>query len=101
MIFEIPPAIDEASFVQETALDGTTYRLTFRWNRREGAWYLTVASLEDVVIAAPRKLVPGAFLLRHVVEGGPPGRLLVVGTPVEDDLGVGGVLIYMDVDEIS
>lgn len=101
MILEIPPAIDALSFVQETALDGTTYRLTFRWNAREGVWYLMVASIEDAVIAAPRKLVPGAFLLRHIVEGGPRGLLLVVGTPGEDDLGTGGVLVYMDENEIS
>jgi hypothetical protein len=96
------------AFVQETELDGTTYRLTFRWNAREGAWYLSVHDLEDQPLIPGRKLVCGAFLGRHArVEGQPPGQLLVINTaspgrdPGRDDFANGAAaLIYEEVGSL-
>lgn len=101
MILTIPIALADPSFVQETALDGRTYRLLFRWNSREGFWYLTLSDLDDVPIAASLKLVPGAALLRHVTDFDrrPPGELFMVGTPGRDTLGTEAVLTYLDAAE--
>jgi hypothetical protein len=102
MIVEIPPALSERAFTQETLLDGTTYRLTFRWNVREGAWYLDLLTAEDVLIAGGLKLVGGAFLLRHITGAvRPPGELWVEGIPTETNLGTEAVLLYLDEDELA
>ena len=103
MIVEIPPALpNEHRFTQETALDGTTYRLTFRWSVREQEWYLDIADTDETVLAGGLKLVEGAFLLRHIVgTTRPPGELYVVGVATETNLGQGAVLLYLDEDEVS
>jgi len=104
LIYEINIDPTFNSFIQENTLEGTTYRLTFRWNARDGYWYLHVADLNDNYIAVSRKLVPGAALLRHVVDytSRPPGELLVVGTPTRYNLGTNeAALIYMDESELA
>jgi hypothetical protein len=99
-VFRVPPAVEERSFVQETELDGTTYRLTFRWNVREGFWYVDVATTADVPIASGLKLVAGAFFLRRVaIPPRPAGDLMVTETPTESSFGNDAVLLYLDEDE--
>jgi hypothetical protein len=95
-VLEIPTESPAESWTQETALDGRTYRLTFRWNTREGYWYLHIADTDDLMIASSLKLVPGALLLRHCVDYGrrPPGEIIVLGTPNRDTLQNGGFVFY-------
>jgi hypothetical protein len=91
----------DSSFVQESTLEGTTYRFVFRWNVREGAWYLTLRTLDDEEIAPSRKLVPGADLLRYVTGSVRPlGTLVMHGTPSRDSLGKSAVLVYATSDEL-
>lgn len=102
MIFEIPLDPSIASFTQETDMDGTTYSLTFRWNAREGAWYLTIADLDGAIVLASTKLVGGANLLRYSNDSRkPPGALLTEGTPTRDNLGKESRLIYYDASETA
>lgn len=103
MIYEIPTTHTGPSWTQETALDGVTYRLTFRWNAREEYWYLTISDLDDVVLASGLKLVPGAALLRHLADftKRPPGELIVLGTPMRDSLSAGDAVFYADADEVG
>lgn len=102
MLWEIPTTHAGPAWVQETALDGRTYRLTFRWNTREGAWYLTLADTDDAALAGSMKLVDGVFLLRHIVgTTRPPGELLCARTPTLDDITLGGVLYYLDADGLA
>jgi hypothetical protein len=103
VIYEIPITPTDPSFIQEVTLDGTTYRLTFRWNDRESKWYLTLTDLDDVVIVASMALVSGASLLRHVVDYTirPPGELILVGVADRDNLGTDAVLIYADAEEVE
>ena len=102
-------ATTSASIVQETELDGTTYRLAFRWNERDAAWYLEVRDLEDVALASGLKLVEGAILLRHLVdERLPPGDFVVINTDAPGEtpgrlaFSTGqAVLIYADEEELA
>jgi hypothetical protein len=97
-VFEIPIDPTPSSFVQETRLEGTTYRFLFRWNFREEYWYLSLLDLDDVAISSGMKLVPGALLLRHVADFTirPPGELMVVGIPTRGNLGTDAVLTYVE-----
>lgn len=101
-IYTITPDVTRPAIRQETALDGTTYRLTFRWNAREEYWYLTIADINDTVIRPSIKLVPGARFLRYVVqETRPSGELIVIATPDRDSLGASDPLIYLDADTVE
>lgn len=108
-VYEIPIDGTYPSFIQEVELEGTSYRMEFRWNARESEWYLTLRDIDDVVLAGSRKLVTGAGLLRLVhAEDRPPGDLFVVNTigdgqssPGRDDLGSKLVLVYLDEEEVA
>lgn len=98
-VYRIPVDITYPSTVQETTLDGTTYRLLFRWNARDGYWYLTIRDLEDGEIAPSRRLVPGSSLLRLIsdLDLSLPGRLILYGeAPGRDDLDSLSYVIYLD-----
>ncbi len=102
-IFEIQIDPADPHFVQNTALDGTSFSLIFDWNAREGAWYLTLSDADGVVIAAGRKLVADWFPLRNVIDvRRPPGLLMVQDTtgagrdPGRYELGSRVKLIYFE-----
>jgi hypothetical protein len=101
MIFNIPIDPVHPSFTQETDLDGTTYVFLFRWNAREEAWYLTLSTIDSVIIAASLKLVSGAALLRHIPETPrPPGELFLDGVATRTNLGTDVHLTYFDADAL-
>jgi hypothetical protein len=102
VIYTIPIDVTYPSVVQETTLDGITYRLLFRWNARAGHWYLTLRTLEDVEIMPSKRLVAGARLLRQVSSPTrPPGDLLVLATPTRSTLGNAAPLIYFDAASVA
>jgi hypothetical protein len=102
MIYTIPIDVTHPAIVQETALDGVTYRFTFRWNARDGYWYMGLSTIEDVAILPTRRLVPGARLLRYMSGSvRPPGELMLLGTPTRTTLGTEAQLVYLDADEVA
>lgn len=103
-IYRIPVDSTSTSLVQETTLDGTTYRLVFRHNGRDDYWYLTVRDLDDNEIAPSRRLVPGSRLLRLVedLEAGPPGAVIVYGgTPSTETWDPAAKVIYLDEETVA
>lgn len=102
----VPTSASTPHFEQETELDGVAYRLTFDWNGREGAWYLTLATASGVVLRAGLRLVSNWPLLRKLRhESRPPGELLVldergVGITLEN-LGIDVVLAYVDAESVA
>lgn len=97
------------SFIQEVELEGKVYRLEFRWNAREGCWYLTMKTSEDAVILGSRKMVVGTPLLRQTVDidARPFGELVLVDpsdtidTPGREELGNQVRLVYITEAELA
>jgi hypothetical protein len=101
-VYTITPDVTYPAVLQETTLDGTTYRLTFRYNERDGYWYLTIADVDDVVIKPSVRLVAGARFLRYIVQDTRPGgELIVLSTPDRDSLGSSDPVIYLDATEVA
>lgn len=99
MMLEIPLAPPGPNFTIETTLDGVHYGLTFRWNDREGTWYLDLTDINGNPIISGRKLVEGTWLLRYVADRTvrPPGELVVQGTVAQQsDLGGPVKLFYIE-----
>ena len=105
-VHQVPTTPGVPFYSQVTELDGIEYLLTFAWNGREGAWYLSIANNQGNLIRAGIKLVPNWPLLRKVRhEMRPPGELMVldeagVGITL-DNLGTDVVLFYGDQETVS
>lgn len=90
MIVELPIAQEGAHFEFSTELDaGASYRFTFRWNGRVGAWFLDLADGDGDLIVAGVRVVLNLPLLGKVADSRrPPGELFAVdtaGTELEAD----------------
>lgn len=71
-------------WAQTTTLDGVAYLLTFRYNSRESAYYLSVASADDTVTYVQGiKIVSNYPLLQSYPT--PPGELVCVSFSADDD----------------
>ena len=84
-------------------LEGVVYKFQFRWNDRDGFWYLSVGSSNAVSQAQGVTLNLGTDKLRPYKYGViPPGRLDVVDTsglyvePTRADMGTRVILQYTD-----
>lgn len=94
-------------FVFSTELNQVTYGFEFRWNDREGAWYVTLLDGQSNVLVAGRKVVLGPLFSRY---RGVPGvwqdaDIFVTDTsfggldPSYTDLGRRVVLTYATYEE--
>lgn len=96
------------NYSQRTVLDGREYLLLFRWNQREGRWYLTISDQDGAPIVSGVKIVVNFPLItnRIVDARRPPGEIFATDTtgadidPGLDDLGSRVVLIYIDAADI-
>lgn len=82
MIVEIPITQEGAHFEFFTELDGgASYRLTFRWNARVGAWFMDLADGDGSLIVAGVRVVLNIPLLGKVADSRrPPGELFAIDT---------------------
>lgn len=55
--FRLPTRQDRANYQLEVALDNLTFRLAFKFNSRDEAWYMTVLDANGVRLRAGIKLV--------------------------------------------
>lgn len=108
MIYELPIASDTAFFSSSYDLDGTTYRLTFRWNVREEAWYMDIATFDDTLIAGGLKMVTNQDISRRFrAKGAPKGAIFILGEsiyadkPGRNDLGKRVKILYLDEAEVN
>lgn len=105
--YQINTRQDLLQYKENVTLDGLQFELTFRYNLREGYWYLDVSDIEGTVIRYGLKLITNHPLLRTVkVDDRPPGQLVVVD-PTEVGLEAGRytlgtdlILVYVDEDDI-
>jgi hypothetical protein len=98
-----------SSWRQRTALDGRDYTLAFRWNQRDGHWYLDLATSLGVAIRSGMMLATSIPLLAGLTTTArPPGELVIVDTtgavdldPGFADLGSRFVLAYFTAAELG
>ena len=100
MYLVVPPP-KRADDILDVGLEGSIYRLRYRWNEREGAWHLDLFDLDDEPIRLGRRLVLHELLLqnlRHPLR--PPGDFVVSahvgGDPGLHDLGKRVTLFYIE-----
>ncbi len=55
--FRLPTRQDRANYKLEVDLDDVTFRLTFKFNSRDEAWYMTIFDANGVLLRAGIKLV--------------------------------------------
>lgn len=95
-------------FTFSTELEGVSYSFSFRWNDRDGAWFMGIGDGSGNPLVAGIKVLLGVALLgRRPAPGLPPGNIIVIDTTDQDidaayeDLGRRIQLYYLTTDEIA
>jgi hypothetical protein len=90
----IPTRTDLEFYTEQVELGGVVYRLTFAWNLRDSAWYMSIADVDGVAIVSGIRIVVDYPLLNSVSNADrPTGLLLAIDTsgagldPGLEDLG--------------
>lgn len=106
-VVTLPVRSDYPHYDFSVELDSRTYVLEFRWNERDGGWYLSISADDGEVLLSARKVTvdwPLTAQVRHVKMF--KGELFAVDTtgqgkdPLEDDFGKRVVLLYVSPDEL-
>jgi hypothetical protein len=102
LILQIPVRSDIPAYEFQITLEGTPYRLSFRYNRRRERWAMDIKNQQgDSILSGIPILVGMDLTSRFRAEGGPPGRFFAVDSsnqdlpPTEADLG-NRVLLYYE-----
>jgi len=101
-ILQFPTIRDLAHYTFELSLDGVVFRLKFKYNSREEAWYFNVSDANNVILRAGLKVVNEWDLLRlwAARTGRPLGEIVTVNLgdvpapPTLNQLGEDVVLTY-------
>lgn len=103
----IPCRTDLNHYSLSVALDGVTYGLEFRWNVREGSWYMFISDELGAPVLGGVKVVCRAPLAgRSVNPARPPGYFVAQDTdgsgasPGVDELGGRVRLLYFSPAEL-
>lgn len=98
---EIPTSTTLALYRQQVELDSAVFLMSFRFNAREGFWYLDIDDVDGVPVRSGIKLVVSIPLLRLVTAATRPlGEMVVIDTTSTDaeaglgDLGADSLLTY-------
>lgn len=100
--YEIPTGSLNQSFSID--LNGTSYRLTFRWNTINASWILDIADSSGNALVSGIAIITGADLLEQYDYLGIGGNLLAQtdhnpdAVPTFENLGSTGHLFYIAPD---
>lgn len=109
---EIPCRPDLPHYSMQVVLESieresVTYTLEFRWNDREGSWYMDLKTEDETPILSSVKVVVNFFLAARVnVANRPRGRFIAYDTTGQDlnpglnDLGDRVVLVFLTPEEV-
>jgi hypothetical protein len=107
MAFVIPTSTTLPHYEIRVDLDGVPYTLEFRWNARDGAWYMHVKNEDDTHLVSGVKVVIGIPLgVRSANAEMPFGVLIALDTsgadeqPGIDELGERVLLYYYSATEL-
>ena len=104
----LPTSVTVASYVFTVDLDGVEFQLSFKFNARDDAWFLTILDTDGNILRASLKVVNEWFLLRLWQEDiAPEGELIpinrgdVPAPPTLTQLGEDVLLTYLDAEELA
>jgi hypothetical protein len=107
-IDRLPLTLDVPYYEFEVELDGVEFKMEFRFNARDDAWFMTLLDTEDTVLRAGIKIVNEWSLLRLWRDATrPAGEIVsinqgnVTEPPTLDQLGSDVLLEYLDAAEIA
>lgn len=107
-VSKIPTSQTLSNYIMRVDLDGVFFKLRFRFNERDSAWYCDVLSDSDAPLRMGMRIVNEWPLLRTWRSSTrPAGSLVTVnqgdisGPPGLNQLGRDVVLTYLDQDEID
>ncbi len=73
------PTKDTPDYTYNTDLDGTEFKLNFRYDVRESCWYLSLYNMAGVLLMSNAKVVPWLSLIFPFArETIPKGNIIVV-----------------------
>ena len=100
--FELPTRQDLANYELEVDMDEVTFRLRFKFNSRDEAWYMTVLSANGEILRAGIKVISEWLLLRLWQDFNvrPAGEIITINLATEvtkpglEELGANTPLLY-------
>ena len=104
--FDVPtPPEGVAKWQVRVELDGTFYRLLYKWNVRDLSWYMDIADDTGTALVRSRRIVLASDILRPFrYKAVPQGTLSIVDTTGEhkeatlEDLGDRVLVRYTEVE---
>lgn len=107
-VFVLPTSVTSANYTFTVDLDGVEFQLSFKFNERDDAWFLTILDVNGNVLRAGLKIVNEWFLLRLWQDStAPAGELIPVNQgevsapPTLKQLGEEVLLTYLDAEELA
>lgn len=98
---QIPVDSNNMNYTLRVELDEVEYQFTFRWNDRDGSWFMAIADVEADPIAEGIPVRVGVPLLRTCTDiRKPTSTLLAIDTtgadldPGQYDLGERVIMVY-------
>ena len=75
----VVPFKDYPAFIERVVLDGTPYKIRFRWNTVGLYWTIQFLTVDGTILISGIKIVLGYELINdHVWIGSPPGELYAI-----------------------
>lgn len=107
-VSRIPTSTTVENYEFTISLDNVEFKLAFHFNSRDNAWYMTIKTVDDIVLRAGLRIVNEWALLRlWVGEDRPAGEMVTVNQgellspPLSNQLGAETVLDYLDASEVE
>lgn len=108
-VFQLPTSTTDSFYVFEIELDGVLFRLEFKFNERDEAWYLNILDVNDNQLRSGLRVVTDwALLIRwQDIETRPAGEMIAVAQgdiarpALLTELGEQVILTYLDADEVA
>lgn len=107
MSFRLPISQEGAQFSFSCELEGVSYTFRFRWNDRDGAWFMEIGDGSGNTIISGIKVLLGLYLLNLASSSAlPTGDFVAIDTTDQDvdagfeDLGRRIQIYYFTRDEL-
>lgn len=98
---KIPLTSDFPNYEIRIELDGVVFNMAFRYNTREGRWFMDIKDASDVMLVAGIKLILGVQLIERFQDIRLPfGSLFMINEdnsteePGRSNLGINALMLY-------